>query len=159
MTPLEIFNLIWSNAIPPEAVTLYQAVNEQLDLNDAHDPFALVVIQPEASSDVTLGSQPWVEEVGEFAIGLFTRSGKGAAALDQAVQYVRQTFHGARYGGLIIEAVNGPHDIDPEAVGEWWQLGLSARYKFQTRRDGSDALHGHWDGFPETPPAPLPGPG
>jgi hypothetical protein len=156
MTPLEIFRQIWAAKIPADALTLYETVNAQMDLNDAHDPWAAVILQPDAVVDVTLGSNPWVEETGAFVIGLFTRSGKGPAALDQAVQYVRQTFHGVRYGGLLIEQVNGPHDVDPEAIGNWWQLALSAPYKFQTRRDASTPLYGDWQAFPQTPPPPLP---
>lgn len=158
MTPLEIFQMVWVNKIPPDAITYYEAVNSQLDLNDAHDPWGAAVLQPETVVDVTLGSKPWVEESGTFLVGLFTKSGKGPAALDQAVAYVRQTFHGMRYGGLLIEEVDGPHDVDPEAVGEWWQVALTARYKFQTRRDASAPLYGDWQDFPDAPPAPLPGP-
>jgi hypothetical protein len=159
MTPLAIFQQIWTNAIPVDAVAYLEAVNVQLDLNDAPDPWGTAVLQPEGRTDVTLGSNPWVEESGQFLIGLFTRSGKGPAALDQAVDYLRQTFHGVRYGGLVIEQVDGPHDVDPTAVGEWWQLALTARYTFQTRRDASGPLYGDWQDFPDTPPAPLPGPG
>lgn len=158
MTPLDIFKQRWLAAIPPEVVTYYEAVNAQLDLNDAHDPWGAAIVQPEARTDVTLGSNPWVEETGTFAIGIYTRSGKGPTVLDQAVDYIRDTFHGYRYGGLLIEEVDGPHDVDPEAVGEWWGLMLTARYRFQTRRDASRPFYGDWQGFPDTPPAPLPGP-
>ena len=56
----------------------------------------------------------------------------------------------------MIRQVDGPHDVDPEGLGEWWQLALTARYTFQTRRDATDPLYGGWQGFPETPPDPLP---
>jgi hypothetical protein len=158
MTPLDIFKQRWEAAIPADAIAYYEAVNAQLDLNDASDPWGAAVQQPETRSDVTLGSTPWVEETGTFLIGLFTRSGAGPAALDQAVDYIRQTFHGYRYGGLLIEQVDGPHDVDPEAVGEWWQLALTARYRFQTRRDASQPGYGDWQDFPDAPPPPLPVP-
>jgi len=157
-TPLGIFKQRWLDAIPPDALTYYEAVNAQLDLNDAHDPWGAVIVQPEARPDVTMGSMPWVEEAGSFAIGLYTRSGTGPAALDTAIAYIRQTFHGYRYGGLVIEEVDGPHDVDPEGLGEWWGVMMTGRYKFQTRRDASGPLYGDWQDFPETPPAPLPGP-
>lgn len=158
MTPLEIFRQIWAAKIPADALTLYETVNAQMDLNDAHDPWAAVILQPDAVVDVTLGSNPWVEETGAFVIGLFTRSGSGPAALDQAVDYIRQTFHGARRDGLIIWQVDGPHDVDPEGLGEWWQLAMTVRYTFQTRRAASGPLYGDWQGFPDAPPAPLPVP-
>ena len=43
-------------------------------------------------------------------------------------------------------------------MGEWWQLAMTARYTFQTRRDASGPLYGDWQGFPDAPPAPLPAP-
>ena len=85
-------------------------------------------------------------------------SGTGPTALDNAIAYVRQAFHGARQDGLLILQVDGPLDVDPEGVGEWWQVALMARYTFQTRRDASSPGYGDWSGFPDTPPPPLPGP-
>ena len=99
-----------------------------------------------------MGSNPWVEETGFFLIGLFTRSGTGPAALDSAVDQVRRAFHGAARDGLLIEDVDGPHDVDPESDGEWWQVALTANFKFQTRRDATGPLYGDWQGFPESPP-------
>ena len=72
-----------------------EAVNFQHDTNTAPDQWGAAIVQPEQRGDVTLGIQPWVEESGTFLIGLFTRSGSGPAALDEAVEYIRQTFHGA----------------------------------------------------------------
>jgi hypothetical protein len=158
MTPLEIFFARWQAAIPPSAITYIEAVNLQTNINDAPDPWGAAVVQPTTRVDVTLGSTPWVEETGTILIGLFTRSGKGPAALDQAVDYVRQTFHGYRSDGLLILSVDGPHDVDPEAMGEWWQVAMTANYQFQTRRDASGPGFGNWPNFPDTPPAPLPGP-
>ena len=158
MTPLQIFIAQWQAAIPPEAITYLEAVNRQADMNTAPDPWGAAVYQPETRADVTLGSQPWVEETGTFLIGLFTRSGQGPAVLDEAVDYIRATFHGYRSGGLLILQVDGPHDIDPEAMGEWWQVAMTARYTFQTRRDASGPGFGDWSGFPDAPPPPLPGP-
>jgi hypothetical protein len=155
MTPLEVFLARWQAAIPPAVATYVEAVNNPTDINEAPDPWAAVVLQPEQRTDVTLGSQPWVEETGTFLIGLFTRSGKGPAALDHAVDYVRTAFHGWRGDGLLVTQVDGPHDMDPAASGEWWQLSLTARYSFQTRRDARGPGYGDWSGFPDAPPPPL----
>jgi hypothetical protein len=156
-TPLAIFKAIWSERIPAMVLPYIEAVNLPMDANTAPDVWGAAVLQPEQRSDVTLGSQPWVEETGTFLIGLFTRSGKGPAALDQAVDYIRQTFHGFASGGLVILQVDGPHDVEPEGFGEWWQLALTARYSFQTRRDASRPLYGDWQDFPDAPPPLLPG--
>lgn len=156
MTPLEIFQAQWQAAIPPSVITYMEAVNYRMELNDAPDPWGAAIVQPETRGDVTLGSMPWVEETGTFLVGLFTRSGAGPKSLDSAVDYVRAAFHGYRYGGLVILQVDGPHDMDPEAIGEWWQVSLTARYTFQTRRDASGPGFGDWQNFPDTPPPPLP---
>jgi hypothetical protein len=154
-TPLAIFKEIWSERIPALALPYIEAVNSPVDASKAPEVWGAAVVQPDGRSDVTLGSMPWVEETGQFLIGLFTRSGTGPAALDQAVDYIRETFHGAHRDGLAILQVDGPHDVDPEGLGEWWQLAMTARYTFQTRRDATDPLYGGWQGFPDTPPPPL----
>lgn len=158
MTPLSVFLAIWNERIPPDVLPYMEAVNFQHDTNTAPDQWGAAIVQPEQRGDVTLGSMPWVEETGTILVGLFTRSGSGPAALDQAVDYIRQTFHGARRDGLVIWQVDGPHDVDPEGLGEWWQLALTARYTFQARRDASGPLYGDWQGFPDAPPTPLPVP-
>jgi hypothetical protein len=158
MTPLAIFKQAWTDLIPAAALPYIEAVNSQVDDSAMPDVWGAAVLQPEQRSDVTMGSQPWVEETGAFLIGLFTRSGKGPAALDQAVDYIRQTFHGFASSGLVILQVDGPHDVEPEGVGEWWQVAMTARYSFQSRRDASRPLYGDWQDFPEAPPAPLPVP-
>ena len=157
-TPLSVFLTIWNERIPPDVLPYMEAVNFQHDTNTAPDQWGAAVVQPEQRGDVTLGSMPWVEETGTMLVGLFTRSGSGPAALDLPVNYIRQTFHGARRDGLIIWQVDGPHDVDPEGLGEWWQLAMTARYTFQTRRDATDPLYGGWQGFPDMPPPPLPTP-
>jgi hypothetical protein len=159
MTPLAIFKQAWTDLIPADALPYIEAVNNQVDANAAPDVWGAAVVQNDTRSDVTLGSRPWVEETGTLLIGLFTRSGKGPAALDQAVDYIRQTFHGFASGGLVILQVDGPHDVEPDGVGEWWQVAMTARYSFQTRRDASRPLYGDWQDFPDAPPPPLPGPG
>jgi hypothetical protein len=158
-TPLAIFKAIWAERIPADVLPYIEAVNSPVDASQAPDVWGAAVVQNDTRTDVTLGSQPWVEEVGTILIGLFTRSGSGPDALDQAVDYIRQTFHGAHRDGLAILQVDGPHDVDPEGLGEWWQLAMTARYTFQTRRDATDPLYGGWEGFPDTPPLPLPLPG
>jgi hypothetical protein len=158
MTPLEIFVARWQEAIPTSAITYYEVVNTQVDLNDAPEPWGTAVVQSESRADVTMGSNPWVDETGFFAIALVTRSGSGPATLNQAVDYIRQTFHGYRKDGLWITQVDGPHDTDPDGLGEWWQLFMTARFTFQTRRDATGPGYGDWQGFPDVPPAPLPGP-
>lgn len=157
-TPLDVFEAMWAARIPEAVAKYYDAVNKSVDLNDVPDKWASAVVQPEGRVDVTLGSKPWVEESGGILVGLFTRSGTGPKALDQAIDYVRQSFHGARQDGLLIEQVDGPLDIDPEGIGEWWQVAMLCRYKFQTRRDASLPGFGDWQGFPDEPPPPLPGP-
>jgi len=158
MTPLEVFLARWAEAIPAIALVYLETVNKQVDLQDVPEPWGAVIIQPETRSDVTLGSMPWVEERGRFFIGLATRSGLGPAALDNAVDYIRQVFHGYRKNGLWIWQVEGPQDTDPDANGEWWQIMLTAPYMFQTRRDATGPGYGDWSGFPNAPPPPLPGP-
>jgi hypothetical protein len=158
-TPLDIFLQIWAERIPPDVLPYIEAVNNPFDTSTAPDEWGAVVVQNDQRTDVTLGSQPWVEETGTFLIGLFTRKHAGPKMLDAQVNYIRQTFHGARRDGLVIVQVYGPHDVEPQGEGQWWQVAMTAHYTFQTRRDaGSDPLYGRWQGFPQSPPPPLPRP-
>jgi hypothetical protein len=155
-TPLGVFVAIWQEKIPAAVLPYVEAVNNPFDADTQPDEWGAAIVQSATRSDVTLGSMPWVEEAGTILIGLFTRSGSGPAALDQAVDYIRATFHGVRRDGLLITQVDGPHDVDPAGAGEWWQMAMTAHYTFQTRRDASGPDYGNWSGFPDTPPAPLP---
>lgn len=151
MTPSEVFTAIWTEQIGA-ALPLIEAVNRSVDTNDLPDKWAAVVYQPEERTDVTMGSNPWVEETGRFLIALLARSGSGAKILDTEVQMVRDAFHGAARDNLAVFQVDGPHDIDPEADGEWWRLALEARYTFQTVRDQLGPLYHGWAGFTERVP-------
>lgn len=154
MTPLEVFEAIWAEQIGA-VVPLMTVVNYPFDTNAAPALWGAVIYQPATRADVTLGSAPWVEEQGQFLIGLFVRSGGGEAALDAAVAAVRTAFHGAARDNLVVHEVDGPHDVDPEANGEWWTLALTAAYTFQTVRQQTGPLYHGWEGFEERPPGPI----
>lgn len=151
MTPLEVFEAIWSEQIGA-ALPYIQTVNYGVDTNDLPAKWASAVYQPEDRTDVTMGSNPWVEESGQFLIGLFARSGSGATALDAEVALVRNAFHGAARDNLVVYQVDGPHDVDPEGDGEWWRLALTARYTFQSVRSQLGPLYHDWQGFDERVP-------
>jgi hypothetical protein len=146
VTPLAIFLNIWSTKVT--TVPYIETVNSPVDVNALGDPWGGVVYQPVSVADVTLGSHPEVEEKGTFLIGLFTRSGKGPAALNVAIDQVRLAFHGVARDGLEISNVDGPHDIDPAADGEWWRIVLTANYTFYTKRDATGPWQGDWENFP-----------
>jgi hypothetical protein len=145
MTPLQIFMTIWQQQVT--TVPYVECVNTPVDTDSLPNEWGSAVYLPETTTDATLGSRPWVEERGQFLVGLFTRSGKGPAALDAAVAAVRQAFHGAALDGLWLMQVDGPHDLDPEADGEWWRLALTVQYVYQFRRDATGPLYGEWQGF------------
>jgi hypothetical protein len=149
MTPLEIFESIWVEQAP--SIPLIVVVNSPVNTDTLPDVWGAAIYQPEAREDVTLGSTPWVEESGTFLIGLLARAGTGPAVLDDAVATIRQAFHGAARDGLVVFAVDGPHDVDPEADGEWWRLVLTARYTFQTVRQQTGPLYHGWQGFDDQP--------
>jgi len=146
MTPVEIFEQQWNDA--GITVPYYETVNKYVDTNSMPDQWASSLDQPDNRVDVTMGSHPWVDRTGTIMIGLFSRSGGGAAVLDDAVKQVRDAFHGFAKNGLEIQQVNGPHDIDPQSDGEWWRVVLSAQYVFYERRDATGPGFGDWVGFP-----------
>jgi hypothetical protein len=153
-TPLEALLSIWDDCIP---LPYIETVNWPADTDSFPDQWGAVIYQNQQRADVTLGSNPWVEEQGFFLIGLFTRSGKGPADLDTAIAQVRQGLHGAARDGLRVLQVDGPHDVDPEGMGEWWQVVLTAQFIFQTRRSATGPLGNGWLGTNadfDVPPMP-----
>jgi hypothetical protein len=155
-TPLDVLLSIWRDTI---ALPYLETVNWPADTNGFPDQWGAVIYQNQAREDVTLGSTPWVEEKGFFLIGLFTRSGKGPGDLDAAIAEVRQGLHGAHRDGLAILQVDGPHDVDPDGMGEWWQVVLTAQFIFQTRRSATGPLGTGWLGTNQGFVMPQPPPG
>ena len=158
-TPLAIFKQAWAELIPADVLPYIEAVNFQHDTSTAPDRWGAAIVQPEQRGDVTLGSEPWVEETGTILIGLFTRSGSGPGRARRGGRLhppdVPRPAH-QRAGDH--RRSTGRTTSIPRASGEWWQLAMTARYTFQTRRDASGPLYGDWQGFPDAPPAPLPVP-
>lgn len=135
MTPLDEFVARWNAS--SISVPFVEVVNTPVTLDMVPDEWGSAMIQAgEQRRDVTLGSNPWVEETGTIIVGLFAKSGTGRNSLDQAVSELRNTFHGWQSADRSIHftSVNGPEDIDPEGAGEWWRLGLTVPYIVQSRR-------------------------
>jgi hypothetical protein len=149
VTVIEIFEAQWENA--GISIPYVESVNKVVRTDDLPDQWASAMDQPDQRADVTFGSNPWVDTTGTILIGLFTRSGEGQADLDRAIREVRNAFHGYAKDGLSISEVDGPHDIDPQADGEWWRLALTAQYTYYERRDATGPGFGDWEGFPGTP--------
>lgn len=134
MTPLDEFVARWETADMP--IPFVETVNTAVDTDDLPDAWGSALLQVEAAGDVTLGSQPWMEEAGSIVVGLFARSGTGRNALDDAVTALREHFHGyvSADQSIHFTRVVGPEDIDPDADGEWWRLGFVVPYTVQSRR-------------------------
>jgi hypothetical protein len=134
--PLAFIKARWSliTALPP----FFDTVNEQPDLNDMPDKWGSAIIQVDSRVDVTMGSNPYVEERGNVIIGLFARAGTGAEILDSEITALRAAFQGyvkdEAEGTFQLLSVDGPLDIDPESDGDWWRLALSVPYTYQSRR-------------------------
>lgn len=156
MTPLDVLLDIWADTI---TLPYVETVNWRTDTSTLADRWGAAIYQCQERADVTLGSNPWVEEKGFFLIGLFTRVGTGPADLDPAIAEVRQGLHGAARNGLRILQVDGPHDVDPEGMGEWWQVVLTAQFIFQTRRNAVGPLGNGWQGVGAGFVVPVPPPG
>jgi hypothetical protein len=150
VSALAIFQQRWTAAAI--SVPFFETVNLQVDLNTMPDQWASAIAEESDRADVTLGgSKVQVEEAGAFHIGLFARSGTGAAVLDPAIAEIKAAFHGWRGNGLLISRVTGPLDIDPHAEGEWWRVAMLGAYSYWTTRDATPAGFGDWVGFPGAP--------
>jgi hypothetical protein len=134
MSPLAEFKSRWAAQAMP--LPLMDVVNTEVDLDDMPDLWAGPVLQSEERVDLTLGSNPWVEERGTIMLALCARSGQGENLLDASVAAVREKFHGWLSADLSIQfsAVTGPENTEPEANGEWWILTMRIPYTLQSRR-------------------------
>lgn len=134
MTPMDELKARWQALAMP--LPLIDVVNTEADLSDMPDLWAGPVLQSEERTDVTLGSNPWVEERGTIMLALCARSGKGESLLDASVAAVREKFHGWLSADKQIQflAVTGPENTEPEANGEWWILTMRVPYTLQSRR-------------------------
>lgn len=133
MTPLDQFKNRWLALMP---VPYIDAVNTNVDTDELDEPWGSAYLQADTRSDVTMGSNPHVEETGEIVAALFARSGTGDAGLNAAVIALRQVFHGymTTDNTLQFVAVVGPENVDPLADGEWWRLVFTVPYKVWSRR-------------------------
>lgn len=134
MTPLDEFVARWN--AKGISVPFVEVVNTPVTLDEVPDRWGSALMHGDQRRDVSLGSNPWVEEIGTIVVGLFARSGSGRHQLNQAVDELRAVFHGWQSPDKSIHftSVNGPEDIDPEGAGEWWRLGLTVPYIVQSRR-------------------------
>jgi hypothetical protein len=121
----------WNASTPP--LPFVEVINSQVDLDDMPDLWGSALLEVESRADVTMGSNPQVEEAGRISVTLVAKSGDGVAVLDSAVTWLRATFHGWKSGDLIFTAVHGPVEM-PEAEGGWWPLGFLVPYTIQSRR-------------------------
>lgn len=152
-TPLTTFVEIWTQKVT--AVPYKEVVNTQVDTASMPDVWGSAIYMPQLRPDVTMGSQPWVEETGTFQVVLLSRAGTGAKSLDQGVAQIRAAYQGAALNGCVFTSVDGPHEMNPESDGEWWPLVMTVNYTYQTRRSATGPLYGDWVGFPETPEGPV----
>lgn len=134
MTPLELFEARWNEAVLPVlGLPIYLPSNQHIDVEQLPDPWAGVLVNSQEFRNLTMGSQPWREEVGTFLVGTFVKSNKGFKGNDATARTVREAFmnwssapSGER---LFVESVAGPLDIDPDAEGGWHQLALELHYQ------------------------------
>lgn len=135
-SPLDLVKARWVAA--SGTPQFLDTVNEQPSLDGAPDTWGSALVNVEARRDVTMGSNPYVEESGSIVVGLFTRAGSGYGALDDEVNAVRLAFHGYVVEDAVSTfqclQVDGPLDVEPETDGEWWRVALTIPYTYQTRR-------------------------
>lgn len=136
MTPYDLIIERWAtdDDMPP----FIDTVNTQPSLDTVPDVWGSAMVQVETRTDVTLGSNPTVEERGNIVVGLFARAGTGPAALDAYVDEARTLFHGyvKEDGSNTFQClrVDGPMDVDAQSDGEWWQVALMVPYTYQSKR-------------------------
>ena len=133
MTPLDEFKTRWQAVMP---IPYIEVINLPVETDGLPDLWGTGLLQSQTRVDVSLGSNPHVEETGDILAALFARSGTGGNSLDAAVAALRLHFAGYMTLGnqLQFKSVNGPPEIDPMADGEWWRQTFLVSYLYWTRR-------------------------
>jgi hypothetical protein len=136
VTPLEIFEARWAAA--GISAPYWQTVNYQVDLDSMPSIWASATYYSPERPDMTMGSEPFVQENGTVLVALFASAGSGSSALNPLVAEVRAAFAGYSVkdadGETLFVQVNGPEDLDPQTTGNWWQLLLTVPCEVYTRR-------------------------
>ena len=133
MRPLDDFIALWtSKGVPLE---FHDTINTPVPIDEFPATWGSARYDVETRTDVTLGSNPYVEERGVITVGLFARSGTGGTVLDNAISFIREHFHGyaSADGKLYYTQVEGPFEIE-DVGGEWWQVALAIPYVLQSTR-------------------------
>lgn len=156
MTVLEILKVRWQgdafNAAALEStIPYFDVVNLNVELNTMPEKWAGAVVQEQGDEDLTMGSNPIVQQTGFIAIGLFAKSGEGGAILDAEIRAVKDALHGWASDGLEILHVDGPLDVEPFVEGNWYQAALQATYTFTYRRAATGPGFGDLQGLNHGP--------
>jgi hypothetical protein len=124
----------WPGLVP--TIPLFDTINEVPSNLEVEIPiWATFVFDVVNRGPITMGSNPWVEEVGTATVALMGESGVGDDAVAQAAQTVIDAW-GAWISAskdLWVQSIDGPRPPDPEAVGDIFRLAVIFNYHYQTR--------------------------
>jgi hypothetical protein len=128
------FKSAWATLVP--TIPLFDTINEAPSNLEVEVPiWATFLFDVSNRGPVTMGSNPWVEEVGTAAVALMGESGVGDEEVAQAAQTVIDAWGAwqALAGNLWVQSVDGPRPPDPEAIGDIFRLMVVLNYHYQTR--------------------------
>lgn len=121
-------------AVP--AVPLFDTINKSADFATPDPPvWATFSFTADQQSHLTMGSTPWIEEIGVASVFLSSESGETDNAVVAAAEEVRKFWQMWRSsdGNTWVSSVIGPRPPDPDAQGVTYALIVDLIYSHQYR--------------------------
>jgi hypothetical protein len=121
----------WQILLPD--IPLVNTVNESPTVDVP--VWATFVYDVVSRGPVTMGSNPWIEEIGVAMIALMSYSGTGEDEVAQKADVVMRAWHEwiSPDKATWIQSVEGPRPPDLDAGGNYYRLSVNLNYAHQTR--------------------------
>jgi len=123
----------WPVLVP--GIPLVETINDSPpDIPDV-PIWATFIFDVTSSGPVTMGSDPWFEEVGVAMVALMSYSGEGddtvATAAEDVIKAWRLWISPDK--AIWIQSADGPRPPDLETVGNAYRLSVNLNYAYQSR--------------------------
>lgn len=113
---------------------LIKTINQAADFATPDPPiWATFAFAADQSSHTTMGSSPWIEEIGVASVFLGGESGDSDATIAQAAEEVKKFWQMwiSPDGNTWVTTINGPRPPDPDAQGITYSLIVDLVYTHQ----------------------------
>ena len=132
-TVREAMKTAWADLVP--TIPLVETINDTPDTIPESPIWATFIFDVTSSGPVTMGSDPWFEELGVAMVALMSYSGEGdltvAAVAEDVIKAWRLWISPDK--AIWIQSADGPRPPDMETAGNSYRLSVNLNYAYQSR--------------------------